>query len=244
MQSEAAVPDTAGDDAFEAAWALAETVPGWLTKAQGRRLWNEATKLPGGSAAVEIGSHKGRSTVVLGRALQRRGTLYAIDPFVEGRLFGGPDTRKTFYATLDRAGIDSLVEHVDDYSTRVRPGWTSAFALLYIDGKHDYWTCSDDLAWSEHLDQGAAVLVHDAFSSVGVTLAIIAKVLPSRELSYEGREGSLATFRRRPPGLADRGRILAELPWWMRNVVVKVLLRLRLRHLARLLGHSGRYDPY
>jgi hypothetical protein len=232
------------DDAFELAWALADTVPGWLTKAQGRRLWDEATNLPDGSAAVEIGSHKGRSTVILARALQDRGTVYAIDPFVEGRLFGGPSTRTIFHATLARAGIGSVVEHVDDYSTHVRTDWTKAFALLYIDGKHDYWTCSDDLAWSERLDAGSAVLVHDAFSSVGVTLSILAKLLWSRGLAYEGREGSLATFRRRSPRLADRGRILGELPWWIRNVVVKVLLRLRLRRVARLLGHSGRYDPY
>ena len=39
-------------------------------------------------------------------------------------------------------------------------------------------------------------------------------------------------------------RILRELPWWARNVVVKILLRLRLRAVARHLGHDGPYDPY
>ena len=46
------------------------------------------------------------------------------------------------------------------------------------------------------------------------------------------------------PSRADRLRILAELPWWLRNVVLKVLLRLRLRPVARLLGHDSPYDPY
>jgi hypothetical protein len=239
-------PKTAAPhDAFESAWELADTVPGWLTKEQARRLWDEASALPPGSSAVEIGSHKGRSTLVLGRAVQRRqGTLYAIDPFVEGKLFGGQTTKATFHATIARADLDSVVVHVDDYSTRVRQGWTDSPALLYIDGKHDYWTCSDDLAWRSRLDEGAAVLVHDAFSSIGVTTAILAKVLFSRDLAYEGREGSLATFRRRAPRLSDRGRIIRELPWWLRNVAVKVLLRLRLRPVARVLGHTGNYDPY
>ena len=39
-------------------------------------------------------------------------------------------------------------------------------------------------------------------------------------------------------------RILAELPWWVRNVFLKVLLRLRLRPVARLFGHDSPYDPY
>ena len=41
-----------------------------------------------------------------------------------------------------------------------------------------------------------------------------------------------------------RLRILAELPWWIRNVFLKVLLRLRLRPVARLFGHYSPYDPY
>ena len=38
--------------------------------------------------------------------------------------------------------------------------------------------------------------------------------------------------------------MLAQLPWFLRNVVLKVLLRLRLRPAARLLGHHSPYDPY
>ena len=59
-----------------------------------------------------------------------------------------------------------------------------------------------------------------------------------------GRAGSLATFERARPGLADRWRLLAQLPWWCRNVGIKVLLRLHLRALARGVGHHDTYDPY
>jgi hypothetical protein len=54
----------------------------------------------------------------------------------------------------------------------------------------------------------------------------------------------LALFRIGRPTTRDRLRIVAELPWWGRNVFVKVLLRLRLRPAARLLGHASPYDPY
>jgi len=88
------------------------------------------------------------------------------------------------------------------------------------------------------------VLVHDCFSSIGVTLGILAHVLFSRRLRYERRAGSLALFRVGAPTLADRARIVAALPWWIRNVFLKVLLRLRLRSVARLFGHDSPYDPY
>ena len=55
----------------------------------------------------------------------------------------------------------------------------------------------------------------------------------------------MALFRVGKPSWEDRRRILREVPWWLRNVVVKILLRLRLRAVAsRLFGHEGPYDPY
>jgi len=86
--------------------------------------------------------------------------------------------------------------------------------------------------------------VHDCFSSIGVTLGVLRHVLPAADLRYEGRAGSLALFRVGRPTRADRLRILGELPWWIRNVFLKVLLRLRLRPVARLFGHDSPYDPY
>jgi precorrin-6B methylase 2 len=230
---------------FADAWAVADGIRGWLTRAQARLLWDEAAALRPGSTIVEIGSHQGRSTVVLARAVAGSGsTVVAIDPFVDGRLFGGRATRDLFEANLERAGVTEAVTLLPEYSTRARPAWTASLDALYIDGKHDYWTLSDDLRWAEHLPPGAPVLVHDCYSSIGVTLGVLVHVLPSRRLRYEGREGSLALFRVAPPEGADRMRILAQLPWWLRNVGLKILLRLRLRPVARLLGHDSPYDPY
>lgn len=226
-------------------WAGAQDVSGWLKEGQARLLWDEARALPAGSTVLEIGSHQGRSTVVLGRALQHGGgRVIAVDPFVEGKLFGGPSTRETFERNVADAGLVEVVDLVADYSTALRPTWTRGFEMLYIDGKHDYWTLSDDLRWAVHLPEGAAVVIHDCFSSIGVTLGILRHVLFSSTLAYERRSGSQALFRVRRPRPADRLRILAELPWWVRNVFVKVLLRLRLRPVARLFGHDSPYDPY
>jgi hypothetical protein len=140
--------------------------------------------------------------------------------------------------------VRDAVELVVDYSTRLRPSWRDPIDLLYIDGKHDYWTFSDDLRWSEHLTPGGEILVHDCFSSIGVTSGLLVRVLPSRVYVYLDRAGSLARFRRGRPTAADRLRLARQLPWFARNVVIKVLLRLRLRPVARLAGHTDVYDPY
>jgi predicted O-methyltransferase YrrM len=227
---------------FEAAWALADPIPGWLRKDQGRMLWDAARRLGSGARVVEIGSHQGRSTVILGLAAASVGaTVVAIDPFVDW--LGGPSIRERFEANIAAAGLRDTVTLEVGYSTRLRPAWTRPIDLLYIDGKHDYWTYTDDLRWSAHLSAGAEILVHDCFSSVGVTLGVLLKMLGSR-YTYVDRSHSLARFALRSPSTKDRVRLLAQLPWFTRNVLVKVLLRLRMRPLTRLLGHREPVDPY
>jgi hypothetical protein len=237
--------DPAADVDFAAVWAIADTIPGWLKEGQARLLFDQARRLGKGARVLEIGSHQGRSTVVLAKALEPLdGRVICVDPFVEGRLFGGTPTRTKFEQHVADAGVAGLVELVADYSTRLRPDWSQPFDLLYIDGKHDYWTLSDDLRWSAHLPEGGAILVHDAYSSIGVTLGLLTHVLPSRGLRYDRRSDSMALFFKDRPRAGDRWRIVREIPWWLRNVVVKILLRLRLRPVARLLGHDSPYDPY
>jgi precorrin-6B methylase 2 len=228
---------------FEATWALAESIPGWLTRDQGRALWDAAGRLNAGDRVVEIGSHQGRSTVVLGTAARAVGArVTAIDPFVE--FLGGIAVRTHFEKNVARAGLTDVVDLVSGYSTALRPGWTEPLDLLFIDGKHDYWTFTDDLRWSAHLSAGAEILVHDCYTSVGVTLGVLARVLPTSRYRYLGRVGSLATFRTGRPGAADRLRILRELPWFARNAAIKGLLFLRLGRLTPLLGHRAPHKPY
>lgn len=231
-------------DGFEAAWAHGGDIPGWLTRDQARLLWDSGLAVPAGGTVLEIGCHQGRSTVVLAMAARAVGArVVAVDPFVSGRLFGGPATRLRFEENVARAEVGDVVELRAQPSTRLRPGWSGRIDLLYVDGKHDYWTVADDLRWTDHLPPGAVLLVHDAFSSVGVTLGILGHLLPSRRLAYAGRVGSLARFTVGSPGPRDRARILAELPWFVRNVAVKIGLR-AWRPVARLTGRPVPPDPY
>ena len=44
--------------------------------------------------------------------------------------------------------------------------------------------------------------------------------------------------------LANVGRQLAQLPWFARNVLIKVLIVAKLPKATRLLGHTGENWPY
>jgi hypothetical protein len=83
------------------------------------------------------------------------------------------------------------------------------------------------------------MLVHDAFSSFGVTLALLRLLVGSGDWRYLGRTRSLAEYRREPvrgaARLRNAARQLAQLPWFVRNLAVKLALVARLRPLARLL---------
>ena len=234
------------DDAFEEVFARADALPGWLTRAQARCLYDAARRLPAGATVVEIGSHHGRSAVVLATGLRQAGggRLVAVDPFPSDWRYGGSDTEQAFRRNVAAAGVTDVVDLRVATSRKVRTGWRGPVALAYVDGKHDHWSCRDDLRWAEHVVPGGWVLVHDSFSSLGVTTALLRELLTSRTLRYAGRVGSLARLEVAAPSLRDRARVLAEVPWWVRNLVLKVLLRLRARRVAALLGHHDSADPY
>ncbi len=225
---------------FEDAWRHAAAIEGWLTEDQARVLHAEAARVAP-ARVVEIGSHLGRSTVVLAATGAQ---VTAVDPFPDDWRYGRPDTETRLRQHLAEAGVASDVEVRVATSAAVRAAWDDEVRLVYVDGKHDHWTCRDDLRWAEHVRPGDTVLVHDAFSSLGVTSALVREALTGSTLRYLDRTGSLARFEAGTPGPADRVRVLRELPWFARNLVVKVALRLRLRPLVSVLGHHDTADPY
>ena len=229
---------------FEDVRARLDGTTGWLTDDQARVLFTASQQVPAGGTAVEIGTHHGRSAIALASGLADGARLVAVDPFGADWRYGGNDTEAVCRANLDRAGVADVVDLVVATSAATRASWSGPVDLLYVDGKHDVGSLLDDLRWAEHLRPGGTVLVHDAFGSVGVTLGLLWTLGTGHRLRYLRRTGSLATLEVGSPRLADRLRPWRELPWFARNVLVKVSLRLRLRPLARLLGHTGVADPF
>src|SRR5205823_3353522 len=98
------------------------------------------------------------------------------------------------------------------------------------------------------VELGGVMLIHDSFSSVGVTAAIATELLTTRHFRFAGRSGSLAEYRGEEldtgARIANAARQLAEVPYFVRNLLVKVLMVLRLRPLTRLLGNRTGEWPY
>jgi methyltransferase family protein len=217
---------------------LIEGVEGWLTDAQAERLRARAEAADG--TVVEIGSFRGRSTIVLASAAP---TVVAIDPHagsdrgpqeIAADAARGAEDHEAFRANLARAGVEARVRHVRRPSADAHDDVSDPIALLYVDGAHRFGPARADLAgWGARVAPGGAMLVHDSFSSVGVTLALLTECVFSSRWRYAGRAGSLAEYER--ASLHGRARVrnvlrqLAELPWFARNLVIKVLIVARLR---------------
>jgi hypothetical protein len=119
------------------------------------------------------------------------------------------------------------VRHVRDFSTVALRAFDGPVDLLFVDGAHRFRPARADLVrWGARVPDGGRMLVHDAFSSIGVTLALLTATVPRPSWRYVGREGSLAAYvraspaRRAAPGLRE----LRELPWFALNVVRKGLI--------------------
>ena len=243
---------------FAEALEAAHEAEGWLTDEQARRLWERARGLAPGARIVEIGSFRGRSTIVLARGAPDGAELVAIDPhlgtdrgpreWVTSEDLGERDLR-TFHDNLERAGVAGRVRHVRRRSQEALGEVDGPVDLLYVDGAHRYRPARADLdRWGSRVRSGGTLLVHDSFSSVGVTLALMRVTVLGRGWSWRGREGSLAEYRKEElRGLArltNGLRQAAQLPWFARNLLIKLLLVARLRRAARLLGHRTGPWPY
>ena len=249
---------TSTSTSFAPTFASIADVDGWMTEGQARRLWDRASVLRPGARIVEIGSYHGRSAIVLATAAPEGVEVVAIDPHagndrgpqqIVGPAEEGQRDHEAFLANLERAGVRARVRHVRKPSEDAGPDVEGGIDLLYIDGAHRYAPArSDIVGWGDRVVPGGTLLIHDSFSSVGVTGALATSLLAGRGFRYVGREGSMAEYRREALAPAARvvnaGRQLAEVPWFARNVLVKVLIVARLGRLTKLLGHRQATWPY
>jgi predicted O-methyltransferase YrrM len=208
---------------------------------------------------VEIGSFRGRSTIVLRHAAPPGVEVVAIDPHGGGDRGPreiAPDAglgeadHEAFHANLRRAGVEGGVRHVRRMSQDALGEVEGEVELLYVDGAHRYRPARADIErWGARVAPGGTMLVHDAYNAVGVMLAQLRVLFLSRCWRYVGRTRSLAEYRREELDRAARLRNavaqLRGLPWFVRNGLIKVALVARARPVARLLGLPDEDDwPY
>ena len=256
----ATTPGSTGDPTggFDAALRAVRDVEGWMTDDQARRLWDRAQEVAGSGRIVEIGSFRGRSAIVLAKAADPTVEVVAIDPHfgsdrgpqeIKADAARGDSDFDRFHANLRAAGVEERIHHVRLPSQEAGTEVGAPVDLLYIDGAHRYGPARDDIRdWGARVAHGGTMLIHDSFSSIGVTFAILSQLLSSTRFRYVGRSGSLAEYRRERLPFGGRvrsaGRQLLQLPWFVRTVIIKVLLTLHLRPVTRLFGHTTGDWPY
>jgi predicted O-methyltransferase YrrM len=187
---------------------IMEAVDGWFSRAEGSKLYETAVGASQVSpVTVEIGSWKGRSTIVLGMVAKRNGgKVYSVDPhdgdlWSNGKSIKTPNTLAEFKKNMVAAGLNDTVTLFQKKSKDVE--WVDGkIGLLFIDGLHDYESVKSDFRKFEpHLAQGALIAFHD-YNEDGVRKAVDEIVESgTSELSYNPVDaaGSLKVLQRVDP---------------------------------------------
>lgn len=164
---------------------------------------------PGEGAVVEIGSFKGKSTVLLASIARhyRLGAVVAIDPHTfdnpeleEHRVSPGASSYRSFLYNLESAGVADFVEVHRKHSTQVASGWARPIRFLWIDANHTLAGAKGDFdCFMPHLVPGGVVAFHDALHLFeGPIRVFVEDVLRSDRFGVAGFVGSIAWAQFRP----------------------------------------------
>jgi hypothetical protein len=232
----------------EAALALVESIPGMLYPADAQKLYELAWHAEG--PILEIGTHKGRSTVLLATAQRdsgRDGVVVSMD--ISHEFLG--EARETIAA----AGLGSrvvLVQGTRSALAGALPPITPA--LVFVDGDHTYDGVARDLSAIEPIvPSGAMVAMHD-FAGYDADDPFWIQVEAAARDSWLaddceelGRAGLLGLFRRirgGPPADGDLAPL--TLTWTERRSRLELkrahyetVGRFRLERLRRRLAGRG-----
>jgi len=241
---------------FADAWGAITGVEGWLTEGQAEELFKAAQACPPRGTIVEIGSFCGRSTIVLALGAPDGVTVIAIDPHagndrgpqeIEGFEDEAAGDHETFLRNLTHAGVADRVTHLREFSGDALDDIEGDIDVLFVDGAHRYGPARADIRdYGARMLDGGVMLIHDSFSSIGVTGAILRELVWNTRWRYERRSRSLAVYvaTRHGRRTTNAGRQLAQLPWFAKNVTIKVLLAAGLGGLLKPLGLNAPDWPY
>ncbi len=161
------------DKVIDDAWQATKNVPGYLLENEARFIGLMAACVPAKGVILEIGSFKGRSTVMLAKVAGHYGLgpVIAIDPHSHNlslvhRGTPLPSTYDEFQSSLRTAGVSEHVEVHRALSTDVSSTWNRQIRFLWIDGDHTYEGAKADLdGFSKFVAQNGVIAFHDALNN-------------------------------------------------------------------------------
>lgn len=208
--------------ALNDAWRASKMVPGFLLENEARFLGMMAACAPRDGVIVEIGSFKGKSTVMLAKLAERYGLgpIVAIDPhnfnnaeLEAHRSTPGSTSYDEFWSNLEAAGVSPYVEVHREFSTVVARGWKRPIRLLWIDGDHTYEGAKADFdGFMPHVVPGGFVALHDALHEFsGPIRVFVEDMLRSNRFGAAGFVNSIAWSQYRPEDSFSFRGLQAEL---------------------------------
>ena len=151
---------------------------------------------------LEIGSFKGRSTILLAKsaAAFSDSKVIAVDPLEGAALWqssepGVSSVAQEFYSNLDSAGVREAVEFHQMFSSELAVNWPTgrALRLLWIDGDHTTRGVQSDFRlFCPYLAEGAIVAFHDVLHGFNGPARVFADDVLSRpDICAAGVVGSI-----------------------------------------------------
>lgn len=156
-------------------------IPGWLSPQDATELYDSVLSLKCEKPViVEIGSHLGKSSMVLAQALRKKGggIIHCIDPFDASGDLGAQhlyEKRKAelrgslleaFQLNMAQYALEPFVRPVKGFSHEVVRTFDGEIDMLFIDGDHAYEAVRRDfLDWEPRLKVGGVLAMHDIYAA-------------------------------------------------------------------------------
>ncbi len=150
---------------------------------------------------LEIGSFKGKSTIILAKSAALAGVdmIHAVDPLTspsetDPDLPAGESALADFSSNIEAHGVADRITLHQMLSSELAPSWDKTLRLLWIDGDHTYAGTRVDLeSFAPHLADRSIVALHDVLHEFeGGIRVFMENVLLSPNFGACGFCGSIA----------------------------------------------------
>lgn len=177
-----------------------ESVEGYLSPNEIRFLALIAACPTAKGEILEIGSFKGKSTVILAKAaaLTDNAIVHAVDPMIapsetDPDLMGDASSFPDFQKNIEKTGVADKINFHQTFSHELAKTWDKPLRFLWIDGDHTYKGTKLDLdGFIDHLEDGAIVAIHDVLHEFdGGIRVVMEDILLSSNFGACGFVGSI-----------------------------------------------------